>query len=183
MRPYWPDCRWEQREREREWTRESEQERKRNWERKWFTLHFTQWHKRRTNRPGSWSWSLPTHQVFFSRQMIDHGGEQTGSNLTLGLLLKWFPPCPADEELTSSGTMAEWEKGRGCHRPSDRHTMVFDQGVVTLSGENLRPGPGSGDRVGPGLQESPYGRVRLGRLALELDTCSQALLYSENQGL
>ena len=55
--------------------------------------------------------------------------------------------------------------------PGDRHTMVFDRGVVTLSGENLRPGPGSGDRVGPGLQESPCGRVAL---ALELDTCSQA---------
>lgn len=39
-------------------------------------------------------------------EMIAHG-EQMGSNLTLGLLLKWFPACPADEELTSSGTMAE----------------------------------------------------------------------------
>lgn len=29
------------------------------------------------------------------------------SNLTLGLLLKWFLPCVVDEELTSSGTMAE----------------------------------------------------------------------------
>lgn len=93
---------------------------------------------------------------------------QMGSNLTLGLLLKWFPPCLDDEELTSSGTMAEWEKGQGCHRPSDRHTVVFDQGVATLSRENLKPGPGSGDRVGPGLEESPWGRVRLGRPALKL---------------
>lgn len=29
------------------------------------------------------------------------------SNLTLGLLLKWLLPCVVDEELTSSGTMAE----------------------------------------------------------------------------
>lgn len=48
--------------------------------------------------------------------------------------------------------------------------MVFDQEVVALSGENLRPGPGSGDRVGQGLQESPCGRVRLGYLILELDS-------------
>lgn len=52
--------------------------------------------------------------------------------------------------------------------------MVFDREVMTLSGENLRPGPGSGDRVGPRLQESPYGRVSLGCLGLKLDTCSQA---------
>lgn len=47
-----------------------------------------------------------TSGVLRHPQMIHHG-EKTGSNLTQGLLLKWFPPCPADEELTSSGTMAE----------------------------------------------------------------------------
>lgn len=85
-----------------------------------------------------WTWQLvlvtllpPPHRVFPSPRPTEHR-EQMGSNPTQGLLLKWFPPCPADEELTSSGTMAEWEKGRGCHRPSDRHTMVFDRGVVTL---------------------------------------------------
>lgn len=80
---------------------------------------------------------------------------QTGINLTLDVLLKGFSLCLADEELTSSGTMAEWEKSQGCHRPSGRHTLVFDQGVVTLSEESLKPGPGSGDRVRSGLEESP----------------------------
>ena len=156
-------------------------ETERNCEKRWFTLRFTQRHKRRTNRPSSWC---------RSRYFQHH--------VRCGAAFKWLTTadkwgsiwpwvccwsgallCRADEELTSSDTIGEREKHQGCHRPGDRHTMVFDRGVVTLSGENLRPGPGSGDRVGPGQLESPYGRVRLGRLALDSDTRSQAPFCTE----
>lgn len=159
---------------------EREPERKRNCAKKWFRLHFTQWHKRWTNRPGSWSWSRCCQRHIRCSLTNE---SNLGGNPIVGLLLKWFPQCPADEELTSSGTMVEWEKDRGCHRPGDKHTMVFDRKVMALSGEDLRPGPGSGDRVDPGLQESPCGRVRFGRLALELDTCSRAPLCGEISSL
>lgn len=59
--------------------------------------------------------------------------------------------------------------------------MVFDQGVVTLSGENLRPGPGSADRVEPRVtRESLRGsqawppRTRAGTLV------PKPFLHSEN---
>lgn len=42
------------------------------------------------------------------------------------LMSERIPRRPADEELTSSGTMAERGEAAGSHRPGDRHTMVFD---------------------------------------------------------
>lgn len=159
MCPYWLTA-----DESRESGTQNEPERKREHEivrRVIYTLFHTMALKGKQIGPAVGLGHVPANMSGVLRPSKDHG-EQMGSNLTLGLLLKWLPPCPADEELTSSGTMAEWEEGRGRHRPGDRHTMVFDRGVVTLSGENLRPGPGSGDRVGPGLQESPCGRVGLG---------------------
>lgn len=117
-------------------------------------------HKRWTNRPSSWSRSCCCqHDVRCPVAPRSMYGERSEPRVCSS--------GSADEELTSSGTMAAWEAGRGCHRPGDRHTMVFDRGVVTPSGGNLRPGPGSDDRVRPGLQESPCGRVRLGHQGVE----------------
>lgn len=45
--------------------------------------------------------------------------------------------------------------------PQDRHNVLFDDWVTTLSGENLKSGQGSGNGVRPGLEESHSRRVRL----------------------
>lgn len=84
---------------------------------------------------------------------------------TTGLTpVKWFPPRRDDEELTSAGTMAARGKGHRGHRPGDRLTVVFDPGVPTPCGDNLRARSlGQVTGSAQGLDEGTRGRVRLWR--------------------
>lgn len=105
-------------------------------------------------------------------------GHVTGTSGTLWPSDDWLheangeqsDPGSAVQVLLSTsswwGINVIWHNGRmrkGLGLPSTQwqtHYGVWPKGRDPEWG-NLRPGPGSGDRVGPRLQESPYGRVEL----------------------
>lgn len=96
--------------------------------------------------------------------------------------VKWLPPRPDDEELTSAGTMAVRGTGQEGHRPGDRPTVVFDPGVPTSCGDipkarSLGRVTGSSGVRGGSLRESQALAAR------RSDTCSQIPLERSRKKL